>query len=263
MEFASINGVAIAHSVRGPAAAPAIIFVNSLGTDSRIWDAVAEQLDRRYRVVRYDKRGHGLSDTPAGPYRIDDHVADLVGLAGHLGIEEFGLAGVSVGGLIAMAVAARNGALVRALVLCDTAVTIGTTPFWNERIALVMDKGTAAIADQVMERWFSPGFRRDRATDLRGWRNMFVRTDREGYAATCATLRDADLTTEAAAIKAPTLVVVGEHDKSTPPELVQNTAELIGARFEIIPGAGHIPSIEQPEILAALIDTFTRDAGHA
>ncbi|MEX0859981.1 MAG: 3-oxoadipate enol-lactonase, partial [Cucumibacter sp.] len=143
------------------------------------------------------------------------------------------------------------------------AARIGTAEFWNDRIARVSKDGTVAIADQIMERWFSPEFRRDRPADLAGWRNMLIGANREGYAATCATLRDTDLTKAAATISAPTLVVVGEHDLSTPPDLVRATAELISAaRFEIIRNAGHIPSIEQPDTLTRLITDFMEDIGY-
>ncbi|MEO7221682.1 MAG: 3-oxoadipate enol-lactonase [Devosia sp.] len=263
MKFASIAGVTIAYCVTGPTAASVIAFANSLGTDLRIWDDVVPVLSPNYRVLTYDMRGHGLSDVPTGPYAIDDHVGDLMGLADHLGIDDVALAGVSVGGVVVQAAASRHAARVRALVLCDTAARIGIDALWNDRIATVTEHGTAAIADSIMERWFSPAFRRDRPAECAGWRNLLVAASRDGYAATCATLRDTDLTAEVASISAPTLVVVGEHDLSTPPDLVRSTAALIaGARFEIIRGAGHIPSIEQPEKLAALIADFLKDVGY-
>jgi len=263
MDFATIHGVTIAYQVRGPAGARVIALVNSLGTDARIWDAMIGAISSRYRVLTYDKRGHGLSDSPEGPYSLDHHINDLTGLADVLGIESFAVVGVSVGGVIAQGLAARHKDRVSALVLCDTAVRIGTSESWNDRIATVRSAGTIAIADAIMERWFSPDFRRDRPADLAGWRNMLIGANREGYVATCATLRDTDLTREAATIAVPTLVVVGEYDLSTPPDLVRATAELIpGARFEIIRAAGHIPSIEQPDSLARLVTDFLEDIGY-
>jgi 3-oxoadipate enol-lactonase len=263
MEFTTIHGVTIAYQLRGPAGARPIAFVNSLGTDARIWDAVVEAMSPAYRVLTYDKRGHGLSDSPTGPYTLDDHIADLTGLADALGIDSLAVVGVSVGGVIAQGLAISHPDRVSALVLCDTAARIGTTESWNDRIAKVNEHGTAAIADQIMERWFSPSFRHDRPADLVGWRNMLTGANRQGYTATCATLRDTDLTHEVASISAPTLVVVGEADLSTPPDLVRATAELIpGARFEIIPDAGHIPSIEQPQALTRLVTDFLEDIGY-
>jgi 3-oxoadipate enol-lactonase len=240
-----------------------VALANSLGTDARIWDDVIDVLSASYRVVSYDKRGHGLSEAPAGDYTLDDHVGDLAALLDHLGVGRLALAGVSVGGLIAQGFALRHPDRLAALVLCDTAPKLGDATSWAERIASVRRDGLGAIADVVMARWFSETFRAARPDDLAGWRNLFLRTDPEGYCATCATLRDTDLGDQVGGIATPTLVVVGEEDGSTPVPLVRACAAAIpGARFEIIAGAGHIPSIEQPAILAAHMTNLFREAGH-
>jgi 3-oxoadipate enol-lactonase len=261
MSFVRINGVLLHYRVSGPVGAPALAFVNSLGTDSRIWDAVTERLGARYRILCYDKRGHGLSDAPPGDYSLDDHLDDLTGLLDHVGFESIGLVGVSIGGLIGQGLALRAPQRLNGLVLCNTAPKVGDAAMWNARIDTVLARGTTAIADAVMERWFSETFRRERADELAGWRNLFVRTDAAGYAATCATLRDTDLTAAIAGIDLPTLVVAGSEDQSTPVALVRDCASRIaGARFEIL-NSGHIPSIEQPEALATLIDAFFMEVG--
>ncbi|MGB3336127.1 MAG: 3-oxoadipate enol-lactonase [Devosia sp.] len=263
MDFARINGVLLHYRLVGPADAPVVALANSLGTDARIWDGVIERLSRRYRVLSYDKRGHGLSDTPPGDYSLDDHVDDLLGLLDHLEIDRLALAGVSVGGLIAQGLALRAPQRLVALVLCDTAPKVGDTTGWNGRIDTVRNQGLDAIAEMVMDRWFSPDFQQQRQEELAGWRNLFLRSDPVGYAATCATLRDTDLTKQIGAIALPTLVVAGEADRSTPVDLVRTCAESIaGARFEILPGVGHIPSIEQPAALAALMTNFLEEVGH-
>jgi 3-oxoadipate enol-lactonase len=263
MDFARINGVLLHYRLVGPADAPVVALANSLGTDARIWDGVIERLSRRYRVLSYDKRGHGLSDTPPGDYSLDDHVDDLLGLLDHLEIDRLALAGVSVGGLIAQGLALRSPQRLVALVLCDTAPKVGDTAGWNGRIDTVRNQGLDAIAEMVMDRWFSPDFQQQRQEELAGWRNLFLRSDPVGYAATCATLRDTDLTKQIGAIALPTLVVAGEADRSTPVDLVRTCAESIaGARFEILPGVGHIPSIEQPAALAALMTNFLEEVGH-
>lgn len=263
MSFVRINGVLLHYRLAGPPAAPVIVFANSLGTDLRIWDEVIAQLATRYRMVTYDKRGHGLSDAPPGDYSLDDHVADLAGLLDHLGIERAALCGVSIGGLIAQGFALRHPERSDRLVLCDTASKFGDATLWNGRIAAIGTGGMAAIADAVMERWFSPGFFARKPDVLAGWRNLFLRSDAAGYMSTCATLRDADLSDQARDIACPVLVIAGSADKSTPVDLVRGLAEAIpGARFEVIDGAGHIPSIEQPEALAGLIANFLEEARH-
>ncbi|MBP6770166.1 MAG: 3-oxoadipate enol-lactonase [Reyranella sp.] len=263
MAFVRTNGVLLHYRVHGSDDAPVVALVNSLGTDARIWDATIEFLSTGYRVLSYDKRGHGLSDAPPHDYTLSDHVDDLVRLLEHVGISRLALAGVSVGGMIAQGFALRYRDRLAALVLCDTAPRIGTASSWNDRIAAVRENGLAAIADGIMERWFSARYRREHGDDVAGWRNLFLRGDPAGYCSTCATVRDTDLTGEAAEISTPTLVVVGSEDGSTPVETVRSAAATIpGARFEIIPGAGHIPSIEQPEALAALMTSFFKEVGH-
>lgn len=263
MPFTRINGVLLHYRLQGRDDAPALVFANSLGTDARIWDGVIEALAPSYRILSYDKRGHGLSDAPAGDYSLADHVDDFVGLLEITGIDRLALAGVSVGGLIAQGFAVRYPERLAALVLCDTAPRLGDHSTWQARIDAVRGAGLASIADQVMERWFSDGFRTNEADNLAGWRNLFLRTDADGYCGTCATLRDTDLTAAVASIATPTLVVAGADDRSTPVDLVASCARAIpGARFEIIQNAGHIPSIEQPAELARLMAEFLKGAGH-
>lgn len=263
MAFARVNDLLLHYRTAGSEAAPVLVLANSLGTDARIWDAVIDRLATRYRVISYDKRGHGLSDAPSGDYRLEDHVGDLAGLVSHLGIDRLALAGVSVGGLIAQGFALRNPDRLAALVLCDTAAKVGEGSMWDERIAVVRERGLGAIAEPVMARWFSERFRAERAIELAGWRNMFLRMPVDGYAGTCAALRDADLRGAIGDIAAPTLVVAGEQDLSTPVELVRSTADAIaGSQFAVIPDCGHIPSIEQPEALAALMMHFLNEVGY-
>lgn len=258
MQFTDIGGITLHHQlIGGPADKPVIAFANSLGTDFRIWRDVIVRLAGDFPIVTYDKRGHGLSDIGTAPYSMDDHVGDLEGLLDHLKVKNAIICGLSVGGLIAQGLYAKRPDLVSALVLCDTAHKIGTTESWNSRIAAVEKDGIASIADGVLKLWFTPEFHEKRSTDLIGYRNMLVRQPLAGYAGTCAALRDADYTEAAKAISVPTLCVVGDQDGSTPPALVRSMADLIpGSRFKIIDGAGHIPCIEQPETLTALIQRF-------
>ncbi len=240
---------------------PALVFANSLGTDLRVWDAVLPLLPRGLRIIRIDKRGHGLSDDAPGPWSIEDLADDLAFALDALEIRDAAVMGLSVGGLIAQSLAARRPDLVRVLALSGTAPRIGTAESWNARIAAVEAEGIAPIAEAILERWFPPRFRAEDPS-FAFWRNMLVRTPASGYAATCAAIRDADLTEATAALRLPVLAMVGEADGSTPPDLVRAMAERIpGARFEIIPNAGHIPGVEQPAVVARLIGGFLTETG--
>jgi 3-oxoadipate enol-lactonase len=262
MAFARINGIVLHHQVVGPSDAPVLVFNNSLGTDFRIWQEIAPAFANRFRIVLYDKRGHGLSDAPPAPYTIDDHTSDLFALLDHLRIESAALVGLSVGGMIAQHAAVREPRRVKALVLCCTAAKIGSPDIWNQRIDAVERGELEAIADNILQRWFTPAFCETREEQLSGCRNMLVRMPPRGYAGTCAAIRDADLTLDAGRIAAPTLCIAGDQDGSTPADVVRNTAGLIpGARFEAIGECGHIPCIEQPEALIGLIQQHLQEAG--
>ncbi|RBP17525.1 3-oxoadipate enol-lactonase [Roseiarcus fermentans] len=261
MGFLRANGGVVHYRDEGRRDGAAIAFVNALGSDLRIWDEVAARLAPTFRVIRYDKRGHGLSE--AGPDRYDmaDYADDLAGLLDALGAARATIVGLSIGGLIAQELYRRRPDLFAALVLSDTAARIGDDASWDARIAAIEAGGLEAIADGVLERWFTADFRSGRADDLTGWRTMLVRTPRQGYLAACGALKRADLRPFAGGISVPTLCLVGDQDGSTPVALVRETAALVkGARFEIVAGAGHIPGIEQPGTTADLVGEHARSA---
>lgn len=258
--FARINGVCLHYRHEPAPGRPVLVFINSLGTDFRIWQDVADQLTGQFGFLFYDKRGHGLSELGDAPATIETFAADLADLLDHLGITRATLCGLSIGGLIAQSLYRTKPGLIERLIFCDTAAKIGTPQSWNDRIAATLSTGIASFADGVMEKWFTPEFHRQRAADLTGYKTMLSRQLPAGYVAACEALRDADYSAAAPAIAVPTLVVVGDQDGSTPPDLVRGLAEAIpGARFEIIAGAGHIPCVEQPAALSALIADFMTD----
>ncbi|MDQ0321056.1 3-oxoadipate enol-lactonase [Pararhizobium capsulatum DSM 1112] len=258
MQFACINDIAMHYQVIGATGdKPVLVFSNSLGTDFRIWRDVIVRLAGDFAILLYDKRGHGLSDVGDAPYSIDLHVSDLAGLLDFLSVKSAVICGLSVGGQIAQGLYATRPDLVRALILCDTAHKIGTPEMWNARIAAVEANGIASLADSVLERWFTPAFRRPENVAFPGYRNMLTRQPVAGYTGTCASVRDADFTEAAKRISVPTICIVGDQDGSTPPDLVLSTARLIpGARYEVIKDAGHIPCVEQPEALTAILRAF-------
>lgn len=258
MQFTKVNGVTLHHQLIGaPEGKPLVVFINALGTDLRIWRDVLVRLAGEVAIVGYDKRGHGLSDVGATPYRMDTHVSDLEALLDALSVRDAILCGLSVGGLIAQGLNARRPDLVRALILCDTADRIGTEDLWNERIKAIEEAGIESIADSIMERWFSASFRTERPDELAGYRNMVCRMPVAGYVGTAAAIRDTDYTAASAGITVPTLCLVGEEDASTPPDLVAGLAKRIpGARYQTIPRAGHLPCVDQPEMLTEALRAF-------
>ncbi|MDZ4094671.1 MAG: 3-oxoadipate enol-lactonase [Paracoccaceae bacterium] len=244
----------------GPENAPAVVFANSLGTDLRLWDAVLPLLPKGLRFIRYDKRGHGLSDT-GGDANIAALAEDAAALIEVLGLRRVIFVGLSIGGLIGQALAANRPDLIKALVLSNTAARIGTPDSWQTRIDAVLSHGLAHIADAVMERWFTPGFRATPALAL--WRNMLIRTPVQGYAAACAAIAAADFTITTAALRLPALVIAGAADGATPPDLVQATAALIrGGTYHCIPGAGHLPCVEAPNVYASVLSPFLKVHAH-
>jgi 3-oxoadipate enol-lactonase len=264
MRMASLNGIRVHYADDGPADGPALLFSNSLGTDFRVWDRLLPLLPAGLRLIRYDKRGHGLSECPAAPYRMEELVADAGALLDHLEVVQATMVGLSIGGMIAQGLAAERPGLIRGLVLCDTAAKIGSDEIWDQRLALVNRGGIAAIEEQVLTRWFTRRFREERQDELAGWRHMLCRTPEDGYVGCCHAIRDTDLRESSPNLRQPALVVVGEEDGSTPPDLVREFAASIpGARFELIRGAGHLPPVEQPGLLAGLITSFLGEHGLA
>jgi 3-oxoadipate enol-lactonase len=247
--------------IDGPQGAPAVVFANSLGTDLRLWDAILPLMPPGLRLVRYDKRGHGLSDHGGGT-RIEDHAEDAIAAIEAAGPGPVVFVGLSIGGLIGQVVASQRPDLVRALVLSNTAARLGTAESWQARIHAVSTRGLASIADAVMERWFAVPFRTGPA--CAPWRNMLLCTPPEGYIAACHALATADQRQATAALRLPTLVIAGAEDGASPPDLVQATAALIpDAAFHVIPGAGHLPCVETPEAWAAIVAPFLKDHAHA
>ena len=257
MQFADVNGVTLRYRVTGDPTGPAVFLANSLGTDLTIWDEVIARLPSGYRLIGFDKRGHGLSGLSSEPVTVDILARDLLGLADHLGIDQFAICGISVGGMIAQQVAEIAPERVRGLVLFDTGAQIGPVAMWEDRIAAVDADGLEPIADGVMDRWFSPDFQSTQPAIVQGYRAMLSRTPAEGYMSVCAALRDADLRASSSQIRAPSLCIVGENDAVTTPEMMRNLCGMIeGATYLEIEGCRHIPTVENPDACAEAITMF-------
>jgi len=257
MNFMIGNGLTTHYVLEGTGEGVALVFINALGTDLRIWDRVVPHLTDRYPVLRFDKRGHGLSDCPPAPYSIRDFSTDLLGLLDQLEISQAIVAGISVGGMVALDFASSWPERVRALVLCDTAPVIGTADMWNDRIQRLRAQGMESMANAILSRWFAPTFKEESPAAYQGYYNMLTRMPVEGYTGTCEAIRDADLTEATKTIEAHTLILCGTEDVSTPPGLVRGLVELMpNAEFQEILGAGHSTCIEQPGLVAEQIERF-------
>ncbi|WP_370445229.1 3-oxoadipate enol-lactonase [Oceanibium sediminis] len=257
MQMIPTNDISTNALIDGPDDGQAVVFVNSLGTDLRVWDAVLPLLPGDLRILRYDMRGHGRSDAPPAPYHMGTLVADLAALLDTLKVRRAVVVGLSIGGIVAQGLAAERPDLVRALVLADTAAKIGTPELWQTRIDAVRKGGLEAIAGDVMARWFSPRFRRDQPEACALWQARLTDTPAEGYMGCCAAIAETDLMESTSRLRLPALVICGAMDGATPPDLVRETAALIpGADFRLIPGAGHLPCIEAPDLVATLIGGF-------
>ena len=265
MAFIKVNDVVLhARAGREEHGRP-LVFINSLGTDYRIWHKVAHDLrGADFRFLFHDKRGHGLSDIGDVPYSIEDHVADVAALMDHYRMKEAIICGISVGGMIALALSAARPDLVSGLILCNTAHKLGTDAAWNLRIAKVASSGLSHIWGQIERAWFTADFRKNHPDEVRGIRNMVIRCHQGGYIGTCMAIRDADYTEAAKSVSVPTLVVGAAQDGSTPPDVVKGMAEIIpGAEYHEMADAAHMTCIEQPARLAELIRDFAGKHGLA
>jgi len=246
--------VAVHHVVEGPADAPAVVLSHSLGATLATWAPQAAALARSFRVVRYDLRGHGASPVPPGPYALADLGADIVRLLDRLGIARADLVGLSLGAMASLWVAARYPARVRRLVVACTAAWLGPPAAWAERARVVRAGGVAAVADSVVGRWFTPGFREREPVRFADMRALLAATPREGYAGCCAAIETMDLRGDLPAIAAPTLAIAGADDPATPPDLLREIADAIpGARLAMVAGAAHLANIEQPKRITELL----------
>ena len=261
MQIFDAGDVRIHYRVDGPEDGAPVVFANSLGTDMRLWDPILPLLPKGLRIIRWDKRGHGLSTVPSGPYKMGSLITDCERLLDHLEVKGCVFVGLSIGGMIAQGLAVRRLYLIRALVLSNTAAKIGNPALWDERIAAVHAGGIESLADAVMERWFSAEFRAKPELEL--WRNMLVQQANDGYAGCSAAISGTDFYTPTSGLRLPCLGIAGSEDGSTPPDLVRETTDLIPAsKFHLIRRAGHLPCVEQPEEFARVLGDFLKGVGH-
>jgi 3-oxoadipate enol-lactonase len=237
--------------VDGPRGRPHLMLSNSLGSDLSMWDPQLAAFAERFRVIRYDSRGHGKSGVPRGPYTMERLGRDAVRVLDHLGIEKTNWCGLSMGGMVGQWLGANAPSRVDKLILSNTTAYYADKQSWTNRIEFVRSNGLKAMAGPSIERWFSPEFK-DRAPDtVARATEMLVSTDPEGYVGCCAAVRDMDHRALLSAIQAPTLVIAGLLDSATPLEVHDFICNNItGAQLMILPAA-HLSNIERPETYTA------------
>jgi len=261
MLMADLGDLCLHYRIDGDPEGAPVVFANSLGTDLRLWDKVVALMPPGLKLIRYDMRGHGLSDAPPAPYAMGALVRDLERLLDHLAVRDAVLVGLSIGGMVAQGLAVKRLDQIRALVLSNTGAKIGTAAMWESRIATVQAQGVEGLADAILQRWFPPAFRD--STEGRAWRHMLVRTPVAGYTGCSAAIAGSDFYATTATLRLPALAIAGSEDGSTPPDLVREMIDLIpGSRFALIRGSGHLPCVDQPEAYAAVLTEFLTSLGH-
>ncbi len=261
MRTCDLDDVRLHYREEGAPGGSPVVFAHALGTDLRLWNQVVPLLPRGLRIIRFDMRGHGLSDCPPGPYTMGALVRDAERLLDRLEVRDCTFVGLSIGGMIAQGLAVKRYDQVRALVLSNTAARIGTAHIWADRIAAVEKGGIEAVAEATLERWFPKPFRDSVQATV--WRHLLTRQPAAGWMGCAAAISGTDFYTPTSGLTLPTLAIAGSEDGSTPPDLVRETAELIkGSRFHLIRGAGHLPPADRPEAFAEALTCFLTDIGH-
>jgi len=241
-----VNNLDISYRFDGPVDGPVVMLSNSLMSNYTMWDPQMETLTARYRVLRYDQRGHGSTEVTPGPYNIDQLTDDASALIEALGIEAVHFVGLSMGGFTAQLLAYKYPEKVLSLALCDTACVMPPKSLWDERITIARSEGIEALSSGTLERWFTPPFHETRTKDLETVRTMILGTEVEGYVGCAEAIRNMNICDNLPAISAPTLIVAGEDDPACPVSSAKALYEGIsGSRLLIIPKAAHLPNIEQ------------------
>jgi 3-oxoadipate enol-lactonase len=254
-----VNDIDVHYTIDGPAGAPVVTLSHSLATDLSMWDPQAAALARRYRVLRYDTRGHGGTDAPAGAYSLDQLAADARGLLTALGIARTHWVGLSMGGMIGQTLALSTPKMLQSLGLCDTSSRVPpeAKPLWDDRIAIAETQGMEPHVEPTIARWFTPKFVESRPDVVDPVRAMIRRTSPRGYAGCCHAIRALDLTDRLGAVALPTLIIVGAQDVGTPVAASQAIHERIkGSELVILDSASHLSNLEQPEAFTRALETF-------
>jgi 3-oxoadipate enol-lactonase len=256
MPFADLKDARIHYQLAGPELAPVLMFSNSLGADLTMWDAQAAEMAKAYRVLRYDKRGHGQSSAPPGPYSIEQLERDALALLDFLRFDKVDFCGLSIGGQTGMWLGANAPDRLKKLILSNTAAKIGTHDGWNQRIDTVRKEGMKVVAPAVIERWFTQGFRAKEPATVSKIQRVLESVDPEGYAGCCAAVRDFDARDRLGGISTPTLVIAGSHDPATTATEGRWIASQIPGSKYVELDAAHLSNIEARDNFTTEIRKF-------
>ena len=257
MPTINANGVELFYELTGPEDAPVVVFSTSVGATIEMWDPQVRAIGDRFRLLRYDTRGHGRSQVIDRPTSIEELADDLAGLLDALGIAKAHLVGLSLGGMTGQALALRHPDKLESLVLLATSAYLPPAEAWTERAATVRAKGMAAIADTVMSRWFTRAFTERAPGAVAATRERFIANDANGYAICCEVIRDMDLRPAIGAVRTPTLILAGADDPATPVAMMEDIRTRIpDAEMIIVPRAAHLLNLERPEIVNAHLAAF-------
>jgi 3-oxoadipate enol-lactonase/4-carboxymuconolactone decarboxylase len=257
MPFANVNQTRIFYRLEGAEGLPVLAFSHSISTDHAMWEPQVHDLLPYFQILRYDTRGHGASDTPAGEYSVEDLGRDFVGLLDALKIPSVAFCGLSMGGTVGQWLALHAPERLTALILANTGARIGTTETWNSRMSGVRQAGMAGIVDAIMPRFFLSESLMKNRPYVGSVRSVFLGTDPAGYLGCAAALRDFDATADVKKISTPTLVIGSDNDVSTPwtgcSEIL--ASEIPGARAVHLPTT-HLSNLERPHAFTAALSDF-------
>ncbi len=248
MSVLHVNGADLYYRLDGAEREDVVVFINSLGCDLHMWDAQVASLQDRFRIVRYDARGHGRSTCSQEPFTLDQLAGDALAIMDHVGISRANVCGLSLGGATALWLAAHRPDRIERAVFANTGAKIGTPEIWNARIAAVRAGDMAVVREGTLERFLSAPFRARCPDVARRIADMLQATSPQGYVGCCEALRDADLRPDIATIALPSLIIASELDVSTPPSLSQELhAAIAGSELVVIPQTAHLSSVESPD----------------
>ena len=246
----------ISYTVEGPPERPVLLFINSIGTTRDLWLPQVSALVGTYRVIRYDARGHGSSSVPPGNYSIAQLGRDALAILDAEDARQAHICGISLGGLTAMWLGVNAPDRVSSLILANTAARIGSVQSWNDRMALVQERGMGSVAEMAIPRWFSPGYRQRHDEVVTQFKTMVETCPTAGYLGCCAALRDEDLRQAISKISCPVLVVAGSTDEATPPEGLRFIHEQIAGSKMLTLDAAHLSNVEQSEAFTSAVMGF-------